>query len=1331
MTAGQIFATLWQWLLRFAAGFVIVLALLVGVARLLLPEASRFADDVRRVAQEATGFEVDFALLSAGVTLYGPELRLADVSVDWPGGEPAFAAREIGIAVDLYRLATRGEVVPSLVHVEGVAVDVAFDETGELRLQDRLWQEYLRGEEQAWTVPDLRVSLEDIEISFSDEKRGIQPLQASVQQLFATLDNGQLEVEADVVPEEEIGGRLRAEALLPLRFLTEPGDISRADRWRLQLRVDDFRLDPWLRLAEFVTTPVIDTEGTAELSVEFAGLEPRNFTLVADIDELVLAQEAGEPLVYDRLAGDLSWRRDGNGWRARGVDVRLERDGRSWPASLYDVRFDELEDGFVSVAADASFARLDDIMPLLQAFAAEQLAEAGIGGNAAGDIWNFKGELTLQQETPGGFVVESDFDDLGYLDPAREIDVAGISGQVRATTDGGTLTLSTESGRLGWGVLFRRVIEVDALEGLAVWRAGRDGFRVIANDLYVRTPDGEGTASLELQSDNEFANPLVDLTARASMDNAVNIGTYLPNTVPAEVLDWIDKAVVSGRSDNTEFRLQGPLRKFPFRGDEGTFLIDIAFEDGGLEFAPGWPAVEKARGRLVFENESLYSVENVAEIGGLRVRNAAARIADLKEAEIRIEAGGEAGVPELLGFLRQTPVARQLGEVFDDVRGSGSGNGQVRFVLPLREMRAWQLDGTLDIVDASAWLEGLDPRLTGITGQLTLANTRLSADRLTAALLGEPVEIRVEASRGSEPAFGHRALLRGELPYAKIEAALGLPPLGKFSGSTEVKAAAMFPSGGPNSRPFRLLVHSDLVGVSSTLPDPLRKEADTREDFDAEVSFPQSGRIDVRTRIGRGLTSAIVYMRRNDRWGLENGLVRLGTDAPARPGENGLAVVAYMERLSLAEWLAAFDQPAADAAALEFGRRGRWQDLFESAELVVSDLQVAGFSFPDTDVRIDFGASAWDVEMAGPWLQGTASVPYEVAERAVVQADLERLLLIESLEGDGGDEDEYAISPLDLPGFRVTADEFALATLRLGALEADIEATADGLETNALRMRAPAFDIDVTGDWELVDSAQRSRLRLELASRDVLQTLEWLGFAPLIEAGSAEVTADLIWEGPPGIAALNESTGQVSMTISEGSILEVDAGGGRLLGMLSITSLPRRLSLDFTDLTEDKLPFETIGGDFRIDFGNAWTCDLSLEGEVADMAIIGRAGIRDEDYDQVAVVRPQLSNLMPVPAAFLGGPTVGIAALLVSQIFREPLSGIGETYYTIGGSWEDTRIEPVDRDELDTTAFADCEAGLPALSPEEIEAIRELVAESEAADAQSAPQPAQENAPSE
>jgi hypothetical protein len=110
------------------------------------------------------------------------------------------------------------------------------------------------------------------------------------------------------------------------------------------------------------------------------------------------------------------------------------------------------------------------------------------------------------------------------------------------------------------------------------------------------------------------------------------------------------------------------------------------------------------------------------------------------------------------------------------------------------------------------------------------------------------------------------------------------------------------------------------------------------------------------------------------------------------------------------------------------------------------------------------------------------------------------------------------------------------------------------------------------------------------------------------------------------------------------------------------------------------------------------------------MAIVGRTGLVAQDYEQVAAIRPHVSNLAPVAGAFLAGPAVGITTLLVTQLFKKPLSSVGENYYTISGSFEEPVFSRVDRAELDTTSFADCVAELPSLSPEEIRAIEELIA---------------------
>ncbi len=77
---------------------------------------------------------------------------------------------------------------------------------------------------------------------------------------------------------------------------------------------------------------------------------------------------------------------------------------------------------------------------------------------------------------------------------------------------------------------------------------------------------------------------------------------------------------------------------------------------------------------------------------------------------------------------------------------------------------------------------------------------------------------------------------------------------------------------------------------------------------------------------------------------------------------------------------------------------------------------------------------------------------------------------------------------------------------------------------------------------------------------------------------------------PPSAFALAKlETGAITLNVSEGRILEVEPGAGRFFGLLSLSEIPRRLSLDFSDFFRSGLSFNSITGTFGIDKGNAYT----------------------------------------------------------------------------------------------------------------------------------------------
>jgi uncharacterized protein YhdP len=166
------------------------------------------------------------------------------------------------------------------------------------------------------------------------------------------------------------------------------------------------------------------------------------------------------------------------------------------------------------------------------------------------------------------------------------------------------------------------------------------------------------------------------------------------------------------------------------------------------------------------------------------------------------------------------------------------------------------------------------------------------------------------------------------------------------------------------------------------------------------------------------------------------------------------------------------------------------------------------------------------------------------------------------------------------------------------------------------------------------------------------------------------------WTGAPTAEALAAATGQVQIALDKGQIVGLKPGAGRVLGLASFSELPRRLALDFSDLTDKGFAFDTVHGDFELRDGSAYTEDVLVKGPAAEIGLIGRVGLKNRDYDQTAVVTGHVSSTLALPA-FAAGPVVGGAVLLFTQVFKQPLRGLVRGYYRITGSWDSPTVERI------------------------------------------------------
>jgi uncharacterized protein YhdP len=235
---------------------------------------------------------------------------------------------------------------------------------------------------------------------------------------------------------------------------------------------------------------------------------------------------------------------------------------------------------------------------------------------------------------------------------------------------------------------------------------------------------------------------------------------------------------------------------------------------------------------------------------------------------------------------------------------------------------------------------------------------------------------------------------------------------------------------------------------------------------------------------------------------------------------------------------------------------------------------------------------------------------------------------------------------------------------------------------NRFTMQHPAFTAEGRGSWLMRTGAAECRLEFEAKTRDVKGFMDAMQLGSQVEGEEGRVTAQLSWPGPPEVSAIGRLSGKLEISAKNGNLTAVEPGAGRVFGLMSLAHLPRRLALDFNDLTGEGLAFDTLTGTFRVTNGDAYTDNLTLRGSAAEIGLAGHTSLRDRTYDQTAVVTGQLGASLGVAGALAGGPVVGAALLLFSQVFKEPLKGVTRGYYRITGSWDDPQVKRIDAREL-------------------------------------------------
>jgi uncharacterized protein YhdP len=432
--------------------------------------------------------------------------------------------------------------------------------------------------------------------------------------------------------------------------------------------------------------------------------------------------------------------------------------------------------------------------------------------------------------------------------------------------------------------------------------------------------------------------------------------------------------------------------------------------------------------------------------------------------------------------------------------------------------------------------------------------------------------------------------------------------------------------------------------------------------------------------------------------------------------------------------------PGAGAAAAEGARSSpvaeasAWLDYLPTQLRVLGDrVQLGKQSMHALEVNATRDGGTWRAQLAAQEVSGdvtyrmplrsaTASVPSleggagELA--GYLHARLARLVLnttadkVDSLRSvdpaRSVDEsrDIATLDALDLPALDVVIEQMSLGDQRLGRVELEAgharapvvtsgSAQAGGVwvwQLKRLHVVLPEADFTAQGQWPAAPSApmesavtggksppRRSTVDFQLEVKDGGRLLARLGKPGLIDGGAGNMRGQLGWDGLPWKPAVAVLDGTLRVRIERGQFLKVEPGAARLLGVLSLQSLPRRLLFDFRDFFSEGFAFDFVRGNVQLVDGVARTNNLQMKGVAAAVLMSGQADLAQETQDLQVVIVPEINaGTASLIAAWIN-PAVGLTTFLAQAMLRRPAIAAATQEYHVTGSWAEPQVVKVDR----------------------------------------------------
>jgi uncharacterized protein (TIGR02099 family) len=1269
------------WAIGLCLACMILIALVIQFV--VFPNINQYKNEIANYLSTATKQKVAIGEIKVDWKKFDPHLSLSNITLFDAQNRPALQLNDTEILVSWLSI-PKLEAHLAELRIVKPELTIRRLKNGEIFVAGISTQGESKPDLANWLLRQSKIKIKDAKVTWLDEMRDAPALSLN-----------ELDIELLSPPWKSLikHHRLSVDATpsvgtkTPITLQAEfyGNDIAELESWHgnanLHLKnayIPDFKawVDDPLQISA--------ASGNAHVYLTFAHQKIEAINAQLQLEKLAFQPKPELPrIVLDKLSGEIHW-----------ADTILEKSLRLKNVNLaqHSVKLSGVQAEYTEnkenkspsqqfnlTVAELNLGSIEPLIGLLPLNPSQVEELRGLSPTGKLQELNVRWQGIAKQTL--SYQLQSKFTGLNLLAYQNIPGFQNISGEIKANDKNGALKLNAENALLDLKEVLRLPLPLEKLNGTINWnivqKNQQQAIRISTQQLNIANAHLAGFLRGNFLWDNNGGE--VDLQGQFGNADLKFAHYYYPKILGESILHWLDSSIISGNGENIRVALKGRLKDFPFVDaknnldlKKGLFRISADIKNGVLEYGTGWPLVEDLSLKLLFEGDRMLLKANQGRQLGNQITSATISIPqlDAEDPMLFINANTTGPVSEGILFVNKSPVAEVTQGFTQHLKTGGDGVLDIEIKIPMNRLEDAAFKGRYQISNASLISEDI-PELTQMNGLLEFTENSLNANNIRAMSYGAPFTLHVNSGKDKLIRVNAKGKLTPELMQQFLPNSHHY-----FAGNSDFSTDIVI-----QKPQFSLNLRSDLVGLTSYLPPPLNKNANDKISLIVEKKQALNGEV-FTVNLGQVLAGKISSKIEQNQSRLENITLRLSqgntalentqlTDTYALNNAKGAYIYGDLDYLDLDAWRNVykdlFSANKSANVALPIQKINVKINTLDAFDRRFNQLKLTNKANRDgfianVDSREISGDLEWQNQQNGK-LIGRLNY-LSIPDSAPTRINLNPLLPtnINSLANKKLDQ--------IYPAIDLMANQFNFKGKALGGLELTAEPHENSWTIEKFKLVNPESTLSANGVWANVYSGTPStRFNVDWDFQDLGKTLERLGYPDTLKNGKGDLKGQLNWAGSPheyDVLALN---GNLKFEVKQGQVLKVQPGVGRLLGLVTLQSLPRRLTLDFRDLFSNGFAFDSISGRVSIDKGVMRSDNFSMSGPAADVNITGETNLKTETQKLRVKVFPHITDSLSL-AALAGGPLAGAVAFLAQKVLKDPLNKIASTEYEIIGTWD-------------------------------------------------------------